>query len=299
MLAKASKLCQGSHVICLMKSVGANKDCGRAANRYTSAQTKRGLTLTTNDASASTNSLARGLLVLEVISAEQPIGVGELSRTTGLPKSSVQRALRTLADAGWIEATEDPLTRWELSQKIRSIGHRAGDDPSLHQAALPHLHWLRDQTQETIHFGMCVRDRTMLVIDRIDSNRAVRTFMEIGTTIPLHACASGKAVLAGWDRRRLDRYIDAGLDDITPKTITSASELRRELKDVRDKGYAANFAENREGVFAVGVAGTVQIDGAAAAISISMPETRYDATRVAEWGELAREASARIDAFLR
>lgn len=246
-----------------------------------------------------TNSLARGLLVLEVISAEQPIGVGELSRMTGLPKSTVQRALRTLADAGWIEATDDPQTRWGLSQKIRSIGHRAGDDLSLHQAALPHLHWLRDQTQETIHFGISVRDRSMLVIDRVDSNRAVRTFMAIGTAIPLHACASGKAVLAGWEERRLDRYIEAGLDDITPTTITSASDLRRELQEVRDKGYAANFAENREGVFAVGAAGAVQIDGAAAGISISMPDTRYDAGRVAEWGELARETSARIDASLR
>lgn len=251
----------------------------------------------TND--AATNSLARGLQVLEVISAEQPIGVGELSRLVGLPKSSVQRALRTLADAGWIEPTEDPLTRWGLSQKVRSIGHGAGDDPSLLQAALPHLHWLRDQTQETIHFGMPVRDRSMLVLDRVDSNRSVRTFMAIGTTIPLHACASGKAVLAGWDQRRLDRYVEAGLDDITPTTITSADDLRRNLQEVRDKGYAANFAENREGVFAVGAAGSVQRGGSAAAISISMPETRFDASRVDEWGELARETSARIDVSLR
>lgn len=255
--------------------------------------------MNTTTTETATNSLARGLLVLEVISAEQPIGVGELSRMTGLPKSSVQRALRTLADAGWIEPTDDPLTRWGLTHKVRSIGHRAGDDPSLHQAALPHLHWLRDQTQETIHFGMSVRDRSMIVIDRVDSNRPVRTFMEIGTTIPLHACASGKAVLAGWDERRLNRYIEAGLDDITPTTITSAVDLRRDLEEVRSKGYAANFAENREGVFAVGTAGSVQIDSAAAAISISMPATRFDAGRVEEWGDLAREASARIDASLR
>lgn len=252
-----------------------------------------------NTSEASTNSLARGLLLLEVISAEQPIGVGELSRATGLPKSSVQRALRTLADAGWIEATEDPLTRWGLTEKIRAIGHRAGDELSLHQAALPHLHWLRDQTQETIHFGMSVRDRSMLVIDRVDSERSVRTFMAVGTAIPLHACASGKAVLAGWEERRLDRYIEAGLEHITSTTITSASDLRRILHEVREKGYAANFAENRDSVFAIGAAGTVQIDGAAAAISISMPDTRYAAERVAEWGELARETSARIDASLR
>jgi len=246
----------------------------------------------------SMSSLARGLLVLEVISTEQPIGVGELSRLIDLPKSSVQRALRTLAESGWIDSTDERQTRWFLSRKVRTIGHRAGGDPSLLQAAVPHLHWLRDQTQETIHFGVPVDERQMVVLDRVDSTRSVRTFMAIGTVIPLHATASGKAVLATWTEARLDAYIRAGLDPMTPTTITSEAKLRHELDVAREKGYAANFGENREGVFAIGSAGVSHRDRTNAAISISMPESRYDAGRVEEWGALARETIARIEAAL-
>jgi IclR family acetate operon transcriptional repressor len=35
------------------------------------------------------------LRVLEEVAARQPAGVGELARATGIPKSSVQRALRS------------------------------------------------------------------------------------------------------------------------------------------------------------------------------------------------------------
>ncbi|MEV1178630.1 helix-turn-helix domain-containing protein, partial [Nonomuraea sp. NPDC049784] len=40
------------------------------------------------------------LRVLEEVAIRQPAGVGELARVLGLPKSTVQRSLRTLHDAG-------------------------------------------------------------------------------------------------------------------------------------------------------------------------------------------------------
>lgn len=247
-----------------------------------------------NENNDSMSSLPRGLLVLEVIADEQPIGVGDLARRLQMPKSSVQRTLKTLAESGWLESTNERRTRWYLAAKVRSIGHRAGGEPSLLQAALPHVHWLGEQTQETIHFGVPIGDRSMVVLDRVDSTRPVRTFMAIGTAIPLHAAASGKAIMSKWDEGRLAKFLDAGLDPITPTTVTSVPDLRRELLTIREKGYASNFAENRDGVFAVGSAVHADREGAEAAVSISMPASRFDSDRVGEWGALAREACARI-----
>ncbi|MBJ8346953.1 IclR family transcriptional regulator [Antrihabitans sp. YC2-6] len=243
----------------------------------------------TNGTTDSMSSLARGLLVLEVIADAQPIGVADLARRLDMPKSSVQRTLKTLAEAGWLVSTDEHRTRWFLAAKVRSIGHRAGGEPSLLQAALPHVQWLAQQTQETIHFGVPIGDRSMVVLDRVDSTRPVRTFMAIGTTIPLHASASGKAIMSGWEDARLNAYINGGLDRITPTTLTSAPDFLRQLEQVRAQGYAANFAENREDVFAIGSA-----VGTLAAVSISMPATRFDPDRVEEWGGLARETCARI-----
>ena len=66
-----------------------------------------------------TQALIRGLRVLEgMAKQERPIGVGELSRQLKLPKSTVQRLLRTLDQEGWVQATSDPVTRWQLSPDI-------------------------------------------------------------------------------------------------------------------------------------------------------------------------------------
>ncbi|MDX6434302.1 MAG: IclR family transcriptional regulator, acetate operon repressor, partial [Streptosporangiaceae bacterium] len=51
------------------------------------------------------------LRVLEEVAARQPVGVAELARATDIPKSSVQRALRTLQTAGWIRPAGGNVTR--------------------------------------------------------------------------------------------------------------------------------------------------------------------------------------------
>lgn len=42
--------------------------------------------------------------ILEAVAEHQPIGLSELARRLGLPKSTVQRSLATLAELGWIRS---------------------------------------------------------------------------------------------------------------------------------------------------------------------------------------------------
>jgi IclR family acetate operon transcriptional repressor len=59
---------------------------------------------------------ARVLEVFEAVAEHQPVGVAALSRMLDIDKSAVQRALVTLADQGWIQADDDPTTRWETTR---------------------------------------------------------------------------------------------------------------------------------------------------------------------------------------
>ena len=45
-------------------------------------------------------SVTRSLRILEAVAQHQPVTVGELTKLFGLPKSTVQRTLVTLAEAG-------------------------------------------------------------------------------------------------------------------------------------------------------------------------------------------------------
>src|SRR5262249_23823746 len=96
-------------------------------------------------------SVLRSLLVLEAVAEHQPVRVGELTPLLGLPKSTVQRSLETLAEAGWLRQVDGDLTRWALTSRARSVVLRSGGEDDLREAALPPMQQLRDAAGETAH----------------------------------------------------------------------------------------------------------------------------------------------------
>ena len=139
--------------------------------------------------------------------------VGELTKLFGLPKSTVQRTLVTLAEAGWLRANRKDTTRWEIGARVLAVRPAALQGSSLFAAAREPMIRLRDTVNETIHLSVPDALQCMVVVDRVDCDHAVRTFHAIGDTSPLHATATGRAVLAHLPtagRRRAHRR--AGLE---------------------------------------------------------------------------------------
>jgi IclR family acetate operon transcriptional repressor len=75
--------------------------------------------------------------------------VSELARDLELPKSSVQRMLRTLQEGGWAGEVHGQVVRWTLTPKMFQLGQRyqAGND--LRTIALPVMEQLREETRES------------------------------------------------------------------------------------------------------------------------------------------------------
>src|SRR5436190_825116 len=91
-------------------------------------------------------SASRVLATFEALAEHQPIGVGALARILEDDKSGVQRALMTLADAGWIERVGDG-TRWEVTSRVLVLAQRRS---GLRERARATLEALRDETEETV-----------------------------------------------------------------------------------------------------------------------------------------------------
>ena len=81
-------------------------------------------------------SVLTALRILEEVAARQPVGVSDLSRALGLPKSSVQRGVRTLHEAAWLKPTDTTPTRWQLSLKALTVGLAATAATGLQEIAL-------------------------------------------------------------------------------------------------------------------------------------------------------------------
>ncbi|MEU1557741.1 IclR family transcriptional regulator [Streptomyces scabiei] len=239
-------------------------------------------------------SVTRSLRILEAVAQHQPVTVGELTKLFGLPKSTVQRTLVTLNEAGWLRANRKDTTRWEIGARVLAVRPAALQGSSLFAAARDPMVSLRDAMNETIHLSVPDGLHGMVVVDRVDCAQAVRTFHTIGDTSPLHATAVGRAVLAHLPGRDVEEVITAGLERFSDTTPADADELRAELARIRTDGYAVNRNQFRPGVCAV-AAPVLDEDGTPlAAVAVSMPESRYEADRLPEWGRLVADTTAEI-----
>ena len=181
-------------------------------------------------------------------------------------------------------------SRYRLGHKVVELTGSAEQRlRRLRAVVRPHLKALRDLTDETTN--LVVLDRfNAIYVDQFESSRAVRMFTEVGRTVPAHASASGKAMLAFSPAGVVDNLCgQAPLPALTAQTLTDPEELRRELARVRARGYAVDNEEYEDGVVCVaapilGAGGAVQ-----AAVSVSGPAGRMHRRDLAGLGEMIAE----------
>lgn len=232
--------------------------------------------------------------VLEEVAQRQPVGVSEIARSTGMPKSTVQRCLLTLHHAGWLRMVDSERAKWGVTTKPLGIGLRAAGEEGLREAAAPYLDELRELTDETVHLSARDGDQ-LIILSRRDSTQAVRTYVELGAKAPMHATASGLAVLAYLPDEEAHRILEGRLDQFTSDTIVSSRELLDEVTLTRERGYAVNaHSWWRPGVSAVAAAVVASSGRPVAAVAISIPSSRFNADRIEFYGACATEVAQKI-----
>ncbi|MFE3093280.1 IclR family transcriptional regulator [Streptomyces sp. NPDC059248] len=233
------------------------------------------------------------LRTLEEVAERQPVGVAELARALGLPKSSTQRALVTLHEAGWIRPAPGTPTRWAVTTKALHVGRRATGELSLRDIAVPVMEELRRRTDETVHLTVPEGGKVVL-IERLETSKPVRIILPLGHALPVHASANGKALLAAGAPEAVERLITGGLEQFTDTSITDAGALRAELARIRERGYATNRGEWRTDVSAVAAA-VLDADGTpVASISVNVPSSRMTDESRAALGAAVRDAARAV-----
>jgi DNA-binding IclR family transcriptional regulator len=243
-------------------------------------------------------SVVTALRILDEVAGRQPVGVSDLARVLNLPKSSVQRTLQTLRSAGWIQTVGVELTRWRLTTHMLRVGQLAAGELGLRDVAVPVMEELRGQTKESVHLAVPEQDN-VIVIERLDSPQAVRTFVPLGMAAPMAASANGKAILATRSPEDVRALLKRGLSTYTAATVTNERSLLAQLQEVRRLGYATNEGEWRTDVAAVASAITVDSGLAIAGISVSMPTQRLSPDVQLKYGGLVNDAAERISGMLR
>ncbi|ORI11932.1 transcriptional regulator [Rhodococcus sp. 1163] len=169
-----------------------------------------------------TGVLRRAARILDTFEAQAGGLAGGLNLTqvvaaTGLPVSSVHRALEQMVSLRWLHRQG---MEYRLGMRLTELGSAAADADALRQAALPSLRWLHHNTGFVVHLG--VLDGTDVVyLEKIGGESIPDIQSRVGSRMPAHSSTIGKALLA------LDRTVDAErseIDQVRESRIAYARE---------------------------------------------------------------------------
>jgi DNA-binding IclR family transcriptional regulator len=221
-----------------------------------------------------TNSFERALMLLDLLE-KTPGGLKtiEIAKRLAIPKSSCFYITSKLVERGYIQRDDETacykigLTPLALAHaSLREIGFRSLAEPILYKLAL--------QSGASAAIGMIERGR-VLIVDRVEGpefvqdalqiaegNRVrlqrrrgdsrIRQDRDIGRELAIHSTALGKVLLAFKPEQQANDLISAlQLTKFTSHTITSKAELKNQLSEIRDQGYAIADSEQDLGIRAI------------------------------------------------
>lgn len=204
--------------------------------------------LESSSAAASPSVLWKAFDVLETFNqSRRVLTLSEISRRSGLPKSTAHRILTMLLE---VKAVERSGQGYRIGLRMFSMG-TCSAEVRLRDAALPHLERLRRVTRQTVHLAV-LEDTDVVYLEKLPSNLSPATPAVVGGRLPAASTGVGKALLAFGD------CPPAGLH---PSTSTSTTSIRAALsrptplpdylEGVRRNGIAGDREEAARGLACV------------------------------------------------
>lgn len=209
--------------------------------------------------------------------AQRYLTLGELSRRSGIPPSSVLRIAGQLMAWGALERGEDG--RFSIGVRLYELASLAPRGHGLRNVALPFMHDLAEATRQ--HVLLAVRDgREGVLLERLSGHEAVPTLYRVGGRLPLHSTGVGLALLAFESADVRAQYLAGPLMRLPEQQSLDPEALRHVIGEAR-RERAVIF---RRSVPAPVLSVAVPVWGPraelAGALSVLVPDDGYDPRRL-------------------
>lgn len=246
-----------------------------------------------------TPALDRGLMVLELLVKKRiPLRAIDMAQELNIPKGSLGRILGNLVDRGYIERDERTMT-FALTSKLLAMGSSTVGESHLLEESLDVMRDLRDATLEMVALQVPLSDREGVVLNTFPSRHQVRLMVDPGTHFEFHNTAPGKVILAFLSNKDRERILSSiKLTRETDSTVAHISDLRKEVEEVRESGYALDRGECVEGIQCVSAPVFDRNRTFVAALTVIGPSTRLSVSKLKELAPTvivhAKEISKRL-----
>ncbi len=245
---------------------------------------------TDNPEQNTNQSVDRAIDILETLAAAPGLSMSDVAERVGMSPATAYRILNTLEKRRLADLDPENQT-WHVGSELFRIGSAFLNRSSLVERARPVMRSLMETTGETANIGI-ERDGEVLFLSQVETQANIRAFFQPGTRAPLHASGIGKALLAHFDRVRVDKLIPQGrLEQFTMKTIFDKTKLFEELDQINRRGWALDDEERTHGMRCIASPVIDYLGEVIGGISVSGPSARMPDEKLAEMGNAVREAA--------
>jgi DNA-binding IclR family transcriptional regulator len=186
-------------------------------------------------------SIERAAAALRLLSARsRRLGLVELAGQLGLPKGTAYGIVKTLRDVGFVEQDSDS-GKYQLGPALLPMGSSYLDGNELRRRALIWADALATRSGESVRIGT-LHENQVLIVHHVFRPDDARQSLDVGSLLPTHATALGKALLANHDYIAAAPADDA-LTSFTPATMIDAVRLRNEPDETARRGWASEVGE--------------------------------------------------------
>jgi DNA-binding IclR family transcriptional regulator len=187
----------------------------------------------------SVQSIERAAAVLVLLAGNtRRLSLGEVSHSLDLAKATTHGILRTLQGVGFVEQ-DNQSGRYQLGPALLHLGRNYLDPNDLRARATNWADTLAGRTGESVRIGAPLGSQVLVVHHVFRPDDSTQT-LEVGATLPAHATALGKVLLAYLPSMN---GLDLPLERYTRRTITTRRALGKVLTDVRAASWGHDVEE--------------------------------------------------------
>lgn len=222
-------------------------------------------------------SAARAVAILVAVAqSESGLTTKEISHQVGIGRQATYHLLHTLVGAGMM--TRSDRNRYVLGLRVGTLATGFARQLAPSERLAPLVRDLARTTSETCYASGWSANEIAVFTVAHGSNPVLAAEVAQGHVGDAHARASGKLLLAYASSEIRDEYLSAHpLTQVTSRTKTNKTELKRELETIRSQGYAEDWEEFATGLCCL----SVPLDSGFSpfVISLSAPLDRFESRR--------------------
>jgi DNA-binding IclR family transcriptional regulator len=240
-------------------------------------------------------SLSRGFKLLSIVcKSTTPLSLSELAKESDLSISTIQRLTYTLQQMDLLDR-DHQTKKFKIGPEMITLSFAVIDNLALKKVALPHMQAFSDKINEVVSLAVFSGTQVIL-IESIATRQILNISTSDGVSIPFHATASGKAMLAYMPAAKAEALLKKlSFEKFTKNTITSLKAFKAQLPKVRENGFASSIEESNHGLNAVAAPIRRNDGDVLAALTVLVPTVRVSADKlIHEYGPQVAAVAKRI-----